>query len=53
MSINTDLSTVESKKQNEQAEQKRITGTENILMVARWERARGYVGKGEGIKKYK
>ena len=27
--------------------------TENILMVARWERTRGMGENGEGIKKYK
>ena len=37
MAIYTCLSTIESKKQNKQAEQNRITDTENVLMVARWE----------------
>ena len=31
----------------------KLTDTENILMIARWERIGGLGEKGEGIKKYK
>ena len=38
---------------NEQADQKQIMDTENILMVARWSGGWRMGKKGEGIKKYK
>ena len=55
MSINAYLSTIESKKYkiNEEAEQKQLIDTENILTVARWEGCWGGSETGEGIKKYK
>ena len=38
MAINTDLSTIEAKKQTKQTRRtERIMDTENVFMVARWE----------------
>ena len=37
MTINTYLSTIESKKQTKQTRRDRIMDVESILMVARWE----------------
>ena len=41
MAINIHLSTIDSKKQSKQEEQKRIMDLEYILMVARWACAMG------------
>ena len=46
MAINTYLSIIESKKQNNKKNRNRLIDTENILMVARWEGSWRY-----GLKK--
>ena len=52
VATSTHLSTIESKRQNKQAEQKQNHRYREHLMVARWEGVGGWA-KSEGIKKYK
>ena len=55
MTINTYLSTTEYKitKLTSKQNRNRLTDTESILMIAKWEKCWGVGEKGEGINNYK